>query len=254
MNQTFNPYSNDGGTGNFVFFLNHFPKYVFELIPTARQAYMTRHITVFLFLKLNMTIFKVFFFPAVVIEWNKLDSNIRSFESLALFILAFLRPFKKSTFQCHNPKGLKLISKLQLGLSHLRFHEFKHSFQDILNPICDCGAVETTVHYLLHCPNFSNERLIFFNKLQSTDANILSKDDPNISKVLYSDHSFNDEKNTSFLTASFEYIISTKRFKIDTSTCLCAFYLLLLSKICLLIYFIQFCIFYSYDCCLQIVL
>ena len=193
MNQTFNPYSNGCGTGNFVFFLNHFPKYV-------------------------------------------------------------LRPFKKSTFQCHNPKGLKLISKLQLGLSHLRFHEFKHSFQDILNPICDCGAVETTVHYLLHCPNFSNERLIFFNKLQSTDANILSKDDPNISKVLYSDHSFNDEKNTSFLTASFEYIISTKRFKIDTSTCLCAFYLLLFSKICLLIYFIQFCIFYSYDCCLQIVL
>ena len=43
--------------------------------------------------------------------------------------------------------------------------------------------------------------------------NILSKDDSNISKVLlYGDHSFNDEKNTSILTASVEYIISTKRF------------------------------------------
>ena len=58
-----------------------------------------------------------------------------------------------------------------------------------------------------------NERLIFFNKLQSTDANILSNDDSNISKVLlYGNHSFNDVKNTSILTASVEHIISTKRF------------------------------------------
>ena len=30
--------------------------------------------------------------------------------------------------------------------------------------------------------------------------------------LLCGDHSFNDEKNTSILTASIEYIISTKRF------------------------------------------
>ena len=52
-----------------------------------------------------------------------------------------------------------------------------------------------------------------FDKLQSIDANILGKDGSNISKwLLYGDHSFNDEKNTSILTASIEYIISTKRF------------------------------------------
>ena len=128
-------------------------------------------------------------------------------------ILAFIRPCPNSTFQYHKPKGLKLTTRLRLGLNHLWFHKFKHSFQDILNPICNCGTVETTVHYLLHCPNFSNEKLIFFSKLQSIDANILSKDDSNISKVLlYGNHSFNDEKNTSILTASIEYIISTKRF------------------------------------------
>ena len=105
------------------------------------------------------------------------------------------------------------INWLRLGLSHLQFHKFKHSFQDTLSSICNCGIVETTVHYLLHCPNFSNERLTFFDKLQSIDANILSKDDSNISKLLlYGDHSFNDKKNTSILTALIEYIISTKRF------------------------------------------
>ena len=177
---------------------------------------MTRHKNSVPLFNVKHDYFKNSFFPSTVIEWNKLDSNIRNSESLALFkkcILAFIRPFTNSTFQYHNPKGLKLIPRLWLGLSHLRFHKFKHSFQDTLNPICNCGTVETTVHYLLHCPNFSNERLIFFNKLRSIDANILSNDDSNISKVLlYGNHSFNDEKNTSILTASVEYIISTKRF------------------------------------------
>ena len=141
------------------------------------------------------------------VSFSKLDSNIRNSESLALFkkcILA-IGPFANSTFQCHNPKGLKLITRLRLGLSHLRFHKFKHSFQDTLNSICTCDTVETTLHYLLHFPNFSNERLTFFNKLQSIDENILSKDDSNISKVLLcGHHSFNDVKDTSILTTSIE--------------------------------------------------
>ena len=160
--------------------------------------------------------FKNFFFPSTIMEWNNLDSNIRNSESLALFkkrILAFIRPSANSNFYCLNSNGLKLITRLRLGLSHLRFHKFKHSFQDTLNPIYNCGTVETTIHYLLLCPNFSNERLMLFNKLQSIDENILSKDDSNISKVLlFGDNSFNDAKNTSVLTASIEYIISTKRF------------------------------------------
>ena len=195
---------------------NQSPKYLFELIPTVRQAYMTRHKNSVPLFNVKHDYFKNSFFPSTVIEWNKLDSNIRNSESLALFkkrILTFIRPFTNSTFQYDKPKGLKLITRLRIGLSQLRLRKFKHSFQDTLHPICNCGTVETTVHYLLHCPNFSNERLIFFNKLRSIDANILSNDDSNISKVLlYGNHSFNDEKNTSILTASVEYIISTKRF------------------------------------------
>ena len=80
--------------------------------------------------------------------------------------MCFYGPFANSSFQCHNSKCLKQITRLRLGLSHLRFHKFKHSIQDTLNPICSCGTVKTTVHYLFHCPNFSNERLTFFNKLR----------------------------------------------------------------------------------------
>ena len=124
---------------------------------------MTRHKNSVSLFNVKHDSFKNSFLPSTVMEWNKLDSNIRNSESLALFkkrILSFIRPFANSTFHCQNLKGLKLITRLRIGLSHLQFHKFKHSFQDTLNSICNCGTVETTVHYLLHCPNFSNERLI----------------------------------------------------------------------------------------------
>ena len=81
-------------------------RYLFELIPTARQAYMTRNKNSVLLFNVKHDNFKNSFFPSTVIEWNKLHSNIRNSESLALFkkrILAFIRPFANSTFQYHNP-------------------------------------------------------------------------------------------------------------------------------------------------------
>ena len=60
-----------------------------------------------------------------------------------------------------------------------------------LNPICNCGTAEGTIHYL-HFPNFSNERLTLFNKFQNIVENIISKNDFNILNVRK--HSFNDVK------------------------------------------------------------
>ena len=73
------------------------------------------------------------FFPSVIIEWNNLDSNLRNSKSISVFkekILNFIRPSQNSVFDIRNPKGIKLITKPRLGLSHLREHKFKHSFQD----------------------------------------------------------------------------------------------------------------------------
>ena len=94
--------------------------------------------------------------------------------------------YMNSTFDCHSPGSLKLIRKLWLALSHLQFHKFKYNFQDTLNPVWSCGTFETTIHYLLHCPNFSNEnheKLTPFNKIQSIDDTIWRKDISIISKV-----------------------------------------------------------------------
>ena len=76
---------------------------------------------------------------SVFIEWNKLNQNIRNSEHLFTFkkkLLKFMRPSGNSVFRCHNPKGIKLLTRLRLGISDLREHKFKHGFLDSLNPIC----------------------------------------------------------------------------------------------------------------------
>ena len=93
-------------------------------------------------------------FPSTITEWNKLDRDIRNSDSLNVFklsLLKFVRPVANSVFEINNPYGLKLLTRLRLGLSHLRYHKFRHNFQDCINPICACGLLETTTHFLHHC-------------------------------------------------------------------------------------------------------
>ena len=171
----------------------------------------------------NIPLFKVkhnFFqnssFPSAVIEWNKLDLNIRNSESLNIFkktLLKFIRPSGSTIFNCHNPKGVKLLTRLRLGLSHLRERKFKHSFQDSLNHICSCGNdIETSAHFLLQCPNFSNERSTFLNIIGSKDRNILTRSESQVTKtLLYGDSNSNNRTNTLILNVTIDFLIAIKR-------------------------------------------
>ena len=131
------------------------------------RQYNTRNANNIPQFKVNNFFFKNSFFPSLVIEWNKLDQNIRNSENLFIFkkkLLEFIDPSGNSVLRCHNLKRIKLLTRLRLGLSHNREHKFKHGFfLDSLNPICSCGQnIETSTHFLVHCSNYSNERLTFF--------------------------------------------------------------------------------------------
>ena len=78
------------------------------------------------------------FFPSNVIEWNKLDNNIRNSKSISAFkrqILKFIRPSLNSTFDVYNPYGIKLLKRV--WMSHLHQHKFRcnlhHSIDQFFN-------------------------------------------------------------------------------------------------------------------------
>ena len=90
-----------------------------------------------------------------------------------------------------------------------------HSFQDSLNPTYNCGNdVETTTHYLLHCPLFSDERLIPINNIRSMNNNISNLNISRFSEVLLFRNSFfNNIKIIFIFNIIIKYIVSSKRFE-----------------------------------------
>ena len=86
--------------------------------------------------------FEYYFFPSPLNDWFRLDINIRNSESISLFksrLLPFIRPNQSKLFIIFDSIGLKLLTRLRLGLSHLNEHKFRHKFQDCLNPFCFCS-------------------------------------------------------------------------------------------------------------------
>ena len=199
-------------------FRSQSPQYLFNIGPTSVRPYNTRNANNIPQFKVKHNFFKNSFFPSVVIEWNKLDLNIRNSENLFIFkkkLLKFIRPSGNSVFRCHNPKGIKLLTRLRFGLSHLREHKFKHDFLDSLNPICSCDKdIEMSTHFLLHCSNYSNERLTFLYIIRNNDGNIKKYDLKVTETLLYGDSSLDDTNNTPILNAAMEFLIVSKRFDV----------------------------------------
>ena len=125
-----------------------------------------------------------------------------------------IRPSGNSVFRCHNSKGIKLLTRLRLGLSRLLEHKFKHGFLDSLNPVCSCGQnIEKSTHFLLHCYNYSNERLTFLSIIRNIDRNILKKNDLKVTEtLLYGGSSLNDTNNAFIMNATMEFLFTSKRF------------------------------------------
>ena len=88
--------------------------------------------------------------------------------------------------RCPLFRGFTILTRLRLDLSHLCEHTFKHSFQDCLIPFCLCGnRTKTSIHYLLHCPTYTNERLTLLNKIKSINCNILESCNTIVTKFFY---------------------------------------------------------------------
>ena len=125
----------------------------------------------------------------------------------------FIRPSPSNVFNCNNYKGIRLITRLRVGMSHLREHKFKHNFQDCLNPVCSCGLDIESTSYFLHCPTINDERYTLLSTLNNTDCKLLELAKSSLSQtLLYGNTSF-AKKKTRHLNATIEYIFSTERFE-----------------------------------------
>ena len=194
---------------------NENPKYLFSLIPTRRSLYSARNIHNIPLVNTKHNFFKNSFFPSTIIEWNNLDPHHRKSENISVFksnILKFIQPSSNSVYNCHNPRGICLITRLRLGLSHLREHKFKHGFQDTLNLLRSC---RNDVHRTISPPlsQIANERLTLLSTLGSFNCSLLDNASNVLTQtLLFGNTSLIPSDNSKILGATIDFMLSTKRF------------------------------------------
>ena len=114
-----------------------------------------------------------------------------------------------SIYNIHNPLGVKYLTRLRIGFTHLKEHKFKNNFEDSIDPMCSCSSGIETIHFFLHCANFNIQRQTLIDKIATIDMNILTKNEDSIANTLLfgkpnSENSFDKKKK---LNASMEIYI-----------------------------------------------
>ena len=134
------------------------PKYIHSLIPSMRTS--TRQPNTFTSFYCRTKYLQNSFLPYVVQELNKLDLDKRgcqSYEGFRKALLNVIRPSENKIFNIHDQVGIKLLTRLRLGLSHLLEHKFRHNFEDTLNLLCSCSnEAKTMLHFFQQCQFFND--------------------------------------------------------------------------------------------------
>ena len=190
--------------------------YLADLLPKGTHSYNTRNSEDITTFPSRAETFIFSFFPWSIVEWNKIDLKIRNSSCLVFrnYVLKRIRPLAAPLYNIHNPLGLKLLTRLRLGLSHLSEHRFNHNFESCLNPICTCSLeVESTIHFFLICHHFNAIRITLNNSLKGIDKDIPKLSDSSLTKViLFRDSKYSDFQNHDILISAITFIIDSKRF------------------------------------------
>ena len=129
--------------------------------------------------------------------------------------MEFLGVVPNPLYRVHNPIGIKYLTRLRVGLSHLREHKYNHNFLDTNDPYCSCDrkSVESNDHYLLRCPNHIHHRNVLFENLNRIDDNLhFSSDSVKVQTLLYGENIFSDHVNKRILESNIKFVIDSNCF------------------------------------------
>ena len=116
------------------------PTYLFNLIPKSTHGCQKRFSCKIPTYECRTDTFMHFFFPWIFATWNQIHPETWN-ASVGVFmkhLLYEIRPVPHAVYNTYNYNGLKLVTWLRLGLSHLNEHRFDHIFENFIDPLCTC--------------------------------------------------------------------------------------------------------------------
>ena len=187
------------------------PEYLSSLVPLNvgdTSTYRLRNTTHLHTIRTNSQLYYKSFIPSVIREWNELPLETRNSTS----ILAFKRKLNSNLnappkYFCDGKRlGQIYHARLRTNCSSLNHHLFTKNIVD--SPLCTCGSVEDTHHFLFSCNRFTNLRVELFEKIVPICT-------PTLGVLLFGNCELSSEENKQIFLAVQAFLLKSKRFQIN---------------------------------------
>ena len=184
------------------------PQYLSDLVPDSLNS-IHSHNTINSYIispiRTRTSLYPNYFLPATIRSWNLLPERIKSSTSVNSFKsnLKSNHPQKPPYYYIGKRLGQILHSRLRMHCSSLNQHLYSKNIVDC--PLCQCGAIKTTEHYLLYCPLYNVHIQLFIEPF--FDHPLFS-----YPHYLFGSPEFSYEQNVEIFLAVQSFIINSKRF------------------------------------------
>ena len=187
------------------------PTYLTSLVPSTVEntsAYNLRDSHNIRPLLTRTQLYYKSFLPSCIREWNEIPLNIRNSTSLSSFKQQLNKNNNKVPIYYSSGNRLLQIHHTRLRTKCSSLNQHLHSKNIIDDPLCACGSVETTNHFLLECPQYIQARRDMITALSTFCV-------PSLNNLLYGDTTLNNHQNKLIFLTVQKYISDSKRFVLD---------------------------------------
>ena len=187
------------------------PSYLTSLVPPTvgnNTIYSLRNATNIQTIHARSQLYYNSFLPSVIRDWNTLPMDTRNANSLNSFKYKLNTDIKLPPvyFNDGTRHGQIYHSRLRTGCSSLNSHLYAKHLID--SPLCICGEVEDTNHYLLQCDRYADLRRDMLNTITTFCP-------PTFNTLIWGNSELSLESNKEIFLSVQNFILKSKRFKIQ---------------------------------------
>jgi hypothetical protein len=181
------------------------PENLNSIVPpqiSETHQYNTRRSSNTVYLNCRTFYYQNSFLPSSIKLWNNIPNDIRLNSSKCCFKRFLNRNLCKKSyyFNFGSRKEQTIFVRLCLKCSSLKDHLFQKNYID--SGLCTCEKIETTAHYLLHCPNYIFIRNETIQTLGTID----------VQSLIFGNIIKNENEDRLVFETVSKYIARTKRF------------------------------------------
>ena len=184
------------------------PQYLSSLVPESISNvfnYNLRHSSNLRGINARTTQYQQSFLPTAIKEWNNLPLELQQSNTVNSFKYNLTKDKEQTPKHYYTgSRRLQILhTRLRTHCSALNLDLFLKNVSE--TPLCSCGSIEDSQHYVFHCSHYQTQRTALMNAISTIQT-------PTLNLLLYGSSNLSVDINKAIFDKVHKFILDTKRF------------------------------------------